>query len=94
MLLSEDKASHLAHVILEALKKSPGARVTGEEGKVLREIKRVLAEELAQEGEIDRIVRARLASYSRPLFEGSAEWETLYRKSCEEESRKRRKAGP
>ncbi len=94
MLLSEDKASHLAHVILEALKKSPGARVKGEEGRVLREIKRVLAEELAQEGETDRIVRARLASYSRPLFEGSAEWETLYRKGCEEESRKRRKAGP
>ena len=94
MLLSEDKASHLSHVILEALKKSPGARVTGDEGKVLREIKRALAEELAQEGEIDSIVRARLASYSRPLFEGSAEWETLYRKGCEEESRKRRKAGP
>jgi len=45
------------------------------------------------EEEIDRIVRARLASYSRPILEGSAEWETLYRKACEEESRKRKKPG-
>lgn len=93
MLLSADKVSHLSHVILAALKKTTVARLTGEEAKVLREIKRVLAEELAQEEEIDRIVRARLASYSRPILEGSAEWETLYRKACEEESRKRKKPG-
>jgi hypothetical protein len=93
MLLSEDKASHLSHVILEALKKSTLAKLTGDEGKALREIKRVLAEGLAQEGEIDRIVRSRLASYSRPIVEGSAEWETLYRKAAEEEARKRAKAG-
>ena len=93
MLLSEDKTSHLSHVIREALKKSTLARLTGDEGRVLREIKRVLADELAQEGEIDRIVRSRLASYSRPILEGSAEWETLYRKAVEEESRKRGKAG-
>jgi hypothetical protein len=93
VLLSDDKTSHLSHVILEALKKSVLARLTGDEGKVLREIKRVLAEELAQEGEIDRIVRSRLASYSRPILEGSAEWETLYRKAAEEETRKRKKTG-
>jgi hypothetical protein len=93
MLLSEDKSSHLSHVILEALKKSTLAKLIGDEGKALREIKRVLAEELAQEGEIDRIVRARLASYSRPILEGSAEWDTLYRKAAEEEARKRVKAG-
>jgi hypothetical protein len=93
VLLSDDKVSHLAHVILTTLKKTTLARLTGDEGKALREIKRVLAEELAQEEGIDRIVRARLASYSRPILEGSAEWETLYRKGCEEELRKRRKPG-
>ena len=93
MLLSDDKFSHLSHVILGTLKKTAGVRLSGEEGKVLREIKRVLAEELAQEEEIDRVVRARLASYSRPILEGSAEWETLYRKGCEEEGRKRKRSG-
>jgi len=94
MLLSEDKTSHLSHVILEALKKSTLAKLAGDEGKALREIKRVLAEEVAQEEEVDRFVRSRLAYYSRPIVDGSAEWETLYRKGCEEELRKRRKAGP
>ena len=55
------------------------------------EIKRVLAAELAQEEEIDRKVKAKLASYSRGIIEGSSEWEVLYRKTCEEEMRKHMK---
>ena len=55
---------------------------------VLKEIKKVLADELAQEQHIDRTVRTKLASYSRGLVEGSAEWDVLYRKTFEEETRK------
>lgn len=91
-MLSEDKASHLSHVILQAVKKHPAVKLKGEEGKVLKEIKRVLAAELAQEAEIDRKVKAKLASYSRGIIEGSAEWEVLYRKTFEEESRKHTKS--
>jgi hypothetical protein len=91
-MLSEDKASHLSHVILQAVKKHPAVKMKGEEAKVLKEIKRVLAAELAQEEEIDRKVKAKLASYSRGIIEGSAEWEVLYRKTFEEESRKHSKA--
>ena len=93
MMLSEDKLSHLSHVILQALKASKVARLKGDDSRALREIKRVLAEEVGQEAEIDRTVRSRLASYSRPIFEGSAEWETLYRKTFEEEARRRKKPG-
>lgn len=89
-MLSEDKASHLSHVILQAVKKH--AAVKGEDGKVLKAIKQILAAELAQEEEIDRKVKAKLASYSRGIIEGSAEWEVLYRKTFEEESRKHTKA--
>jgi hypothetical protein len=49
----------------------------------------VLATELAQEQEIDCKVRAKLASYSRNLGESSAEWDVLYHKTFEEETRKR-----
>jgi len=87
-MLSEDKASHLSHVILQAVKKHPAVRIRGEDGKGLKAIKQVLAAELAQEEEIDRKVKAKLASYSRGLVEGSAEWEVLYRKTFEEELRK------
>jgi hypothetical protein len=91
MLLSDDKTTHLSHVILDACKGSPGIRLLGEESKALREIKRVLAAELAQEEELDRKIRAKLSSYSRPIIEGSAEWDVLYRKTFEEEQRKQRK---
>jgi len=90
-MLSDDKISHLSHVILGAVKKSPLIHIKSEEGKVLREIKRVLAAELAHEGEIDRKVRGKLASYSRAIVEGSPEWDVLYRKTFEEELRKHTK---
>lgn len=91
MLLSDDKASHLSHMILNHLKASSGVRLKGDEGRALREIKRVLAMEVGQEEELDRSVRKRLASYSRPIPEGSPEWEVLYRKTMEEERRRRSK---
>jgi hypothetical protein len=91
LVLSDDKISHLSHVILGALKKSSSARLRGEETQVLREIKRVLAAELREEENIDKTVRGRLASYSRPIAEGSQEWDVLYRKTYEEELRKKRK---
>jgi hypothetical protein len=90
-MLSEDKISHLSHVILQVVKTSPLATVQADEGRVLKEIKRVLASELAQEEAIDRTVKAKLASYSRGIVEGSAEWEVLYRKAFEEETRKHAK---
>ena len=91
-MLSEDKVSHLSHIILQAVKKSPAVTVKSEEARVLKEIKRVLAAELAQEDEIDRKVKAKLASYSRGIVEGSSEWEVLYRKTFEEEMRKHMKS--
>ena len=87
-MLSEDKISHLSHVIANEVKRHAGVKVMGGEGQVLKAVKRVLADELAQEGEIDRKVRAKLASYSRGIVEGSTEWDVLYRKTFEEETRK------
>jgi len=91
-MLSEDKISHLSHVILRAIKKSSLVTMQVDEGRVLKEIKRVLASELAQEEAIDRKVKEKLASYSRGIVEGSAEWDVLYRKAFEEEMRKHAKA--
>ena len=90
-MISDDKASHLAHLVLGALKKSAQCRLTEDDGKVLREIKRVVAAELALEAEIDRKVRTRLASYTRQIVEGSPEWDVMYRKTSEEEQKKRAK---
>jgi hypothetical protein len=91
MLLSDDKMSHLAHVILTCVKKSQAARFKGDDVQALREIKRVLASELAEEDAIDRVVRGRLGSYARPLLEGTPEWDVLYRKFRDEEQRRHKK---
>jgi hypothetical protein len=91
MLLSDDKMSHLAHVILMCVKKSHAARFNGDDVQALREIKRVLATELAEEDTIDRVVRTRLGSYARPLVEGTPEWDVLYRKFRDEEQRRHKK---
>jgi hypothetical protein len=91
MLLSDDKMSHLSHVILSCVKKSQAARFNGDDVHALREIKRVLATELAEEDAIDRIVRARLGSYTRPVVEGTPEWDVLYRKFRDEEQRRHKK---
>ena len=88
-MISDDKASHLAHLILGALKKSTQCRLTEDDGKILREIKRVVAAELALDADIDKKVRAKLASYSKQIVEGSPEWDVMYRKTSEEEQKKR-----
>ena len=91
-MLSEDKVSHLSHIILQVVKQSRLVTIQADEGRILKEIKRVLASELAQEEQVDRAVKAKLASYSRGIVEGSAEWDVLYRKTFEEELRKHAKA--
>jgi hypothetical protein len=91
MSLSDEKVTHLSHLILNHFKNSANARLKVEEVTVLREIKRFLAAELKVDEEVDALVRRRLASYARPLAEGSPEWETLYRKTFEEEMRKRKR---
>jgi hypothetical protein len=91
MPLSEEKASHLSHVILASLKAATAARLKGNDEHCLREIKRLLAAELAEEERMDDLIRKKVASYSRPPVEGSPQWDVLYRKLMEEELRRRNK---
>ncbi|NOZ69812.1 MAG: DUF507 family protein [Deferribacteres bacterium] len=51
-----------------------------EEGIVRREIKRVIINEMKLAEDIDESVRRKLQSYSKKIYEGSPEWEVLYRK--------------
>jgi hypothetical protein len=58
-------------------------------GQLRTEVFRVLEDETKLEESIDQEVRKTLASYSRPLPEGSAEWEVLYMKTRDEVQRRR-----
>lgn len=88
-LLSDDKCSHLSHVILQALQDTPEGALRGASTQALKEIKRVLADSMKAEEHIQHAVRSRLASYSRRIPEGSPEWDVLYQKTYREELRKR-----
>ena len=90
LLLSDEKQMHLSHVILGSLKDMAQASLVGDQTQALREVKRVIAEHMKVEAELDQHVRRRLESYSRPIPEGSQEWDVLYQKTFEEELRKRK----
>lgn len=89
-LLSDEKQMHLAHVIVGSVKDMPQATLVGDQAKALREVKQIIAEHMKVEEELEEKVRRRLESYSRPVPEGSQEWDILYRKTYEEELRKRK----
>ena len=88
--LSESRVSHLAHLVLDGLRKNRLAEFPNE-GRSLSETKRVLLDFFHHEDHLDQIVRDKIASLSRHVPPGSREWDILYRKYFEEESRKQRK---
>ena len=92
MMLSEDKVSHLSHVLLKGLVGKKLVNVIGEEGKVRAEIKRTIIAELKIGEEMDAVIRRKLQSFSKKIVEGSPEWEILYRKFYREEEIKRGRA--
>jgi len=91
MFASEEKLTHVAHLVYEGIGRFDGVELIADEEVLLKQIKQVLFDESRVDDEIDRAVRARLASYSRKIAEGSEEWDVLYRKGIEEELRKRRR---
>ena len=88
--LSESRISHLAHLVLNGLRKDQLGEFPNE-GRALAETKQVLHDYFQREDHIDEIVRRKIHSLSRQVPHGSREWDVLYRKYLEEESRKQRK---
>jgi len=92
MMLSEDKISHLTHVLLKGLMDQDIVDLVDDEGDVRREIKRTIVAELKIGEEIDQFVRKKLQSFSKKLIEGSPEWEVMYKKLYREEEIKKGRA--
>ena len=88
--LSESRISHLAHLVLDGLRKAQLADFPSE-GRALAETKQVLHAYFQGEDQIDDIVRQKIMSLSRQVPQGSREWDILYRKYYDEELRKQRK---
>lgn len=87
MIISEDRQSHFAHLVTDAVYNDDLVDFTDDD-QALRAAKRAIIEFVKEEQEIDNNARAKVASLKRNVVEGSTEWEVLYRKYYEEERRK------
>ena len=92
MRLTEDRISHISHLVLDMLMQNRNVDAVQPEERILREIKRTITDELKFEDEADAAARRTIQSLSRRVPEGSREWDVLYRKYFEEEMNRRKKA--
>lgn len=88
MRLSEDRISHLAHLISDGIWKDDLVDYKSDE-KALLEIKKAITDYFKVEDEADSIARDKIRSLSRDVPEGSREWDILYKKYFEEERAKK-----
>jgi hypothetical protein len=88
MRLTEEKARHISHLIIDAIYFDDMADYDDKE-LVTAEVKKVLVEYLKHEDEIDSLVKSKIKSLSRNVPAGSREWDILYKKYFEQEMRKR-----
>jgi hypothetical protein len=87
--LSEDRISHLAHLVSDGIWKDDLVDFTDDD-KALKEIKLVITGYFKFEDDADDTARNKIRSLSRDVPEGSPEWEILYHKYLDEEMAKKR----
>ena len=89
MRLSDEKISHLTHVVLRGLIARKAVTPLVEEGIIRREMRRIITKELKLAEDVDALVRKKLDSYSKKILEGTAEWNVLYQRFFQEEMNRR-----
>ena len=85
--LSDNRITALARSALRAI--AAEGKIVNERGALV-ESKRILSAYFQQGGAIDAAVQRKIRSLSRKVAPGSTEWDVLYRRYFEEESRKRK----
>lgn len=88
-MLSDDKISHLTHVIVKRLLDKNLIAPSVEVGKIRRTVRQVIVKEMKMAEDMDHAVRRKLQSFSKKLVEGSPEWDIQYRKFFKEEEIKK-----
>ena len=88
MRMSRERIFYLTDLIVKELGGVEGVQVRAPEDLRV-EVMRGLTEEAKLEESVDTEVRRTLSSYSRPVPEGSREWEIMYQKTREEVFKRR-----
>ena len=89
MRLSRDKVMHLSHLIVQALDDKDLVTWLKDRNSLRMEIANMMLGELSVEEEVEKEVQRILRSYKRKIVEGSREWDVMYRKTFEEQMKKR-----
>lgn len=87
-MISPDRASHLAHLIKDELKKN-GLIETSDEMQLLTQVKSGINVFVKINGEIDKAARSHITSQKKQILEGTREWDVLYGRFYEQEMAKR-----
>ena len=88
MIISEDRQSHLAHLVTDALWEDDMVDYTDDD-QALKLTKRAISTYVKDDIDIDQKARAKVQTLKRGVMEGSPEWDILYKKYYEEERVKR-----
>lgn len=86
--LSDGRIEAMALAVVKALETRSGVSVA-DRGAAVRIVAGQLRGAFQEDSALDRAVRARIASLSRKVPEGSREWDILYRQYAEELSRRK-----
>lgn len=86
--LSDGRIEAMALAVVKGLEGKPGVTVT-DRGGAVRIVAAQLRGAFQEDTALDRAVRARIASLSRKVPEGSREWDILYRQYADELSRRK-----
>ena len=88
MILSEDRQTHFAHLLIDGIWNDDLVDYSDDD-MAIKVAKRAISNFIAEMEEIDRKAKATVASLKRGVPEGSPEWDVLYAKYLEEELRRR-----
>lgn len=90
MRLTREKINQLSQVILKAILSDDRVEYFMDDNDLRLETVKVLTGELKKEDEIDTAVRNTISSYGRDIREGTNEWDIVYQRHYQEETKKRR----
>lgn len=82
-----DKVSHIAHLVADKLYDDDLMDFPDEDDGP-KFVKKVFQEYFFKEAQVEEKVRQKIQSLANPPFEGSKEWEVMFRKYTEEELRR------
>jgi hypothetical protein len=87
-MISEEKMTHIVHLMIDGIWKADFVDYTDED-VAMREAKKVCLLYVNQMNQVTELARKRILSQKNPPPENSRQWDTLFQKYYEEEVQKK-----